>query len=90
LAAQATSSATESVRFSRSQEVCSVVSMLAIFRRFYLESPGDSFLWDSEIVKDSTRLPLQGCENGGSAPHLPVKQRRCGKLKPRAHPGVDG
>ena len=53
LAAQAASSATESVRFIRSQEMCSVVPMPAIFRRFYLVSPGDSFFPDSGLVNDS-------------------------------------
>jgi hypothetical protein len=54
LAAQAASSATDSVRFIRSQEVCSVVPMPAIFRRFYLVSPEDSFFPDSGLVKDSS------------------------------------
>src|SRR6266566_424740 len=58
LAAQAASSATVSVRCTRSQAVCSVVPMVGIFRRFYPESPGDSFFRDSGLVKDSgTRAP---------------------------------
>jgi hypothetical protein len=57
LAAQAASSATVSVRCTRSQEVCSVDPMLAIFRRFYSESPADSFFPDSGLVKDSGTPP---------------------------------
>ena len=57
LAAQAANSATVSVRCTRSQEVCSVDPMPAIFRRFYAESPEDSFFRDSGLVKDSKGLP---------------------------------
>jgi hypothetical protein len=68
LAAQAASSATESVRFIRSQEMCSVVPMPAIFRRFYSVGPGDSFFPDSELVKDS-KLLRKAAQNG---PILPI------------------
>jgi hypothetical protein len=61
LAAQATKSATVSVRLIRSQKVCSVVPMPTIFRRFYLGSPEDSFFG----IQDSLRtqgLPPWGAK----------------------------
>src|SRR5207244_10141090 len=74
LAAEAMSSAIVSVRYTRSQAVCSVVPMAGIFRRFYSASPGDSFFRDSGLVKDSKRLPLRS--KRPISPHPPVKPRQ--------------
>ena len=67
LAAQATSSATVSVRCTRSQEVCSVVPIRLIFRRFYAEKPEDCFFRDSGLVKDSG-TPEKGSKMAEFAP----------------------
>jgi hypothetical protein len=87
LAAQATRSATVSVSLIRSQKVCSVVPMPAIFRRFYPESPEDSFFRDSGLVKDSG-TPEKRTKNDRFSPHPPVKVRKPGRLKLQLIPGV--
>jgi hypothetical protein len=76
-----------SVRLIRSQKVCSVVPMSVIFRRFYPESPEDSFFRDSGLVKDSG-TPEKGTKNDGFCPHPPVKVQKPGRLKLELIPGV--
>jgi len=53
LAAQATSSTTVSVSWTRSQELWRIVLMAGNIRRFCPGSLGDSFLPDLPLVKDS-------------------------------------
>src|ERR1700712_3468158 len=53
LAAQAASSATVSVSWTRSQGVWRIVLMAGNIRRFWQESLGDSFSPDLPLVRDS-------------------------------------
>lgn len=72
LAAQATSSATVSVSWTRSQELWRIVRMAGNIRRFWPESLGDSFLPDLPLVKDSG-TPQKRAETGEFCPIWAIK-----------------
>src|SRR5205814_8692525 len=90
LAAEAMSSAIVSVRYTRSQAVCSVVPMAGIVRRFYSESPWDSFFRDSGLVKDSSGLAFTRGQNGRFPLTHPWSRDSRKELQLQAVPGVSG